>query len=1007
MYFTKVRWFNIIAPLVAFAATILIVPAAHAAIYTADIKGSPDSYTWTDGTAYVHASGDMGYVQWSTNVASTTGACTVANFPKPPSNYWTGNMGGKQTGGITQKITYLLECFVDGYLVASDSVNFEIGAQPVQTVPYTVSFTPYNSFQTAVAGSVGVQLSQFKFSNNASENILLKQIAFTNFTLGASQLVGGSVTIWNGSTQVGSVYMGTSTGAVATLVTPVVIPAYDAVTLSLRADLLPQGIGQSTTPGAVVSIGYDGSKQGVGGNYATGANTGALFTGSTEALNPPGTKIYRTVPTVTDVSSPTSTLVAGSDLTKIKITASPSRDILLRRITFDVVPAPCTVVSNFVLYGPMGRVHALDQQISNGRLTITFDNTNADRLIPAGTAKTYTLRAMSVSGVTATDGGLVSIRFRNDDAFPFTTMGTVNHWEYVAGTTSNNFIWSPNSTTTPEATLAKNFNMDWANALGVSGYPYVGAHFPYKTYGVGSGTCVPQLHMTAPVGGERMMIYATPLTIKWTPDETSTSVAAYLDTQINGQYTQVGKIIEAGRGSIVWAGDVNQYDSPATPGEYFIRIVDTKSGAWDRSDGPITVLPADYYTADLKIAGTDGPIVGYASTSIASWTSQNVNVCGLSDQYGNSPLKSALSSPGSTPITIELNDTAVEQRFALNCSGALGTRGDVLTILPVPYPTELQDELTAYGNMKRFFRRSQHEFAILGDINWAAAEMTAFVGTANGSMRIALSTSTAAYELNNQIVQVGIQLANELNAGTATNANELYALLHGLLTQLRLALDVVPSVCSDGIDNDGDAKIDYPADPGCSSSSDNDEYNVPISYGANIVTNPGFESAKNNWSGWGTKTKLVTTEKHSGTYGMEFVHTTSGTRTLNNGTTYAVVPGSKVLASAYVKAVGAGTADTYLELEWRNASGSILKRDQVAYTGGATAWTKIEKTLTVPANATKLKVRLKDSATPSVGSVFFDEVSVQLSETVTASERLFSRILSNVLTAVQAVSASR
>lgn len=32
--------------------------------------------------------------------------------------------------------------------------------------------------------------------------------------------------------------------------------------------------------------------------------------------------------------------------------------------------------------------------------------------------------------------------------------------------------------------------------------------------------------------------------------------------------------------------------------------------------------------------------------------------------------------------------------------------------------------------------------------------------------------------------------------------------------------------CSDGIDNDGDGKIDYPADPGCSSPQDNDETNT-------------------------------------------------------------------------------------------------------------------------------------------------------------------------------------
>ncbi|MBU1036895.1 hypothetical protein KKF32_02575, partial [Patescibacteria group bacterium] len=33
--------------------------------------------------------------------------------------------------------------------------------------------------------------------------------------------------------------------------------------------------------------------------------------------------------------------------------------------------------------------------------------------------------------------------------------------------------------------------------------------------------------------------------------------------------------------------------------------------------------------------------------------------------------------------------------------------------------------------------------------------------------------------------------------------------------------------CADGLDNDGDGLIDYPNDPGCSSASDNDEYNAP------------------------------------------------------------------------------------------------------------------------------------------------------------------------------------
>src|SRR5215213_7443294 len=44
-----------------------------------------------------------------------------------------------------------------------------------------------------------------------------------------------------------------------------------------------------------------------------------------------------------------------------------------------------------------------------------------------------------------------------------------------------------------------------------------------------------------------------------------------------------------------------------------------------------------------------------------------------------------------------------------------------------------------------------------------------------------------------------------------------------------------PPQCSDGLDNDNDGKIDYPADPGCSSSTDNDETDPPVATSARLV----------------------------------------------------------------------------------------------------------------------------------------------------------------------------
>lgn len=48
----------------------------------------------------------------------------------------------------------------------------------------------------------------------------------------------------------------------------------------------------------------------------------------------------------------------------------------------------------------------------------------------------------------------------------------------------------------------------------------------------------------------------------------------------------------------------------------------------------------------------------------------------------------------------------------------------------------------------------------------------------------------------------------------------------------------VAPACSDGFDNDGDGLIDYPADPGCASAADNDEYNVSPCYILTLTIQP-------------------------------------------------------------------------------------------------------------------------------------------------------------------------
>ncbi len=45
---------------------------------------------------------------------------------------------------------------------------------------------------------------------------------------------------------------------------------------------------------------------------------------------------------------------------------------------------------------------------------------------------------------------------------------------------------------------------------------------------------------------------------------------------------------------------------------------------------------------------------------------------------------------------------------------------------------------------------------------------------------------------------------------------------------LAIAVLAAPKQCNDRLDNDGDGSIDYPADPGCSSKTDNDEHSSSL-----------------------------------------------------------------------------------------------------------------------------------------------------------------------------------
>ena len=145
------------------------------------------------------------------------------------------------------------------------------------------------------------------------------------------------------------------------------------------------------------------------------------------------------------------------------------------------------------------------------------------------------------------------------------------------------------------------------------------------------GTTASTIAVTAPNGGEQWEIGQLN-TITWSP-------YSYSPTTINGAqdvtvflerydcaraadcFNTVGKIMDTGKASLHTYFNINDYQTWAQPGKYYVRVLNRVTGREDRSDAPFTLLPR---SVDLKINGSDGPVTVSDNQAInLSWTTAN------------------------------------------------------------------------------------------------------------------------------------------------------------------------------------------------------------------------------------------------------------------------------------------------------------------------------------------------------------------------------------------------
>jgi len=364
------------------------------------------------------------------------------------------------------------------------------------------------------AGTTGAVVNILRFTGTTEE------LAITDLRLqldkqGSSTASDvAAVELWDGSTLVQRSVGPAFSSGVQDFTFPTsgtgsfIIPKNSYKKLTVKVDFANIGSDQSGVSGQMVALNYDGASYKTH-NKARGAQSSATVYSSTASdTNQAGMLYFRSVPTVTKLALPSSTLQSGSNvLYKFSVKADPAYDIAFNRVTFRVATSGVTTfrttLPGFALYDVTG---GANKQISNatGSAAAFFDeDVNYDashnlivrilanhanlgsatwETVSANETKTYELR-----GTVATDNTAdsVTVAMLEDDARPVNIvltgtsknlMDTRDNIDVEQGTTfgaganaatSTNFIWTDFYNDASTATSLTSDN--WMNGFKVPG----------------------------------------------------------------------------------------------------------------------------------------------------------------------------------------------------------------------------------------------------------------------------------------------------------------------------------------------------------------------------------------------------------------------------------------------------------------------------------------------------------------------------------------------------------
>jgi len=327
------------------------------------------------------------------------------------------------------------------------------------------------SYVIGAGGTTGVTIGQAKFRPaNESVNIEKIGLTLTNGTYsgptGAQDLV--QAYIYNGATLVGTAtFTGSATTATSTLLSAVTLTRDQDTKLTIKVDLADVGTSQAGTQGDLIKVdvaNFEGSGASSGTTIRGGAAAGLTAVAGVRLLN--------TYPTVAQgtLASGSGSASAGK-LIRFSVTANSAGDVGIDRFTFTIATTSGLTISGLGLYayedsaystpvsgqGASGLIGTTRTATSTSNVQLGVSSPTAPLEIPAGGTRYFELRG-SVGGLTT--GSSITTTLLGDSAY-----------STLAATSSLavNFVWSPNATTTSNATHA-----DWTSGYSVIGLPSSG-----------------------------------------------------------------------------------------------------------------------------------------------------------------------------------------------------------------------------------------------------------------------------------------------------------------------------------------------------------------------------------------------------------------------------------------------------------------------------------------------------------------------------------------------------